>query len=320
MKKITIMVGIFALFIHTQPVLAWDNWGQADDPVGEVYDWGATCEICWDELVIEGQGPGSNWPDWPDWPHSDWGDPDDWNNDISSGGGGAGGGPLGGNNGNDDGGSGNGGNGGKPVPAMHNSLPNQAQAALGQVFRAMVDQYCMYYEMNSYLESLGAQFSDVVLDAESSAGGYDACHDKLTFQSEDLISQAFPEEYIHFFQDHIYPGGICVYLNSNNPRKNNIEFEAKFVQDLANYIAAAQGYRDGGLMHYGAGLNLGAKYGAWINHLTNNGTTMPSPSKIAELYQSYNYLDFMSDWASYNGVSIDPYFNSIIFSGFSMCW
>jgi hypothetical protein len=58
MKKITIIVSFLPLFIHIQSVFAYDNFGESDD---QIYDWGATCEACWDGLIIEGNGPATDW-------------------------------------------------------------------------------------------------------------------------------------------------------------------------------------------------------------------------------------------------------------------
>ena len=46
----------------------------------------------------------------------------------------------------------------------------------------------------------------------------------------DISRTAFPEELVHYLQDHIYSGGIGQYANGAG--KSNIEFEAKVITDL----------------------------------------------------------------------------------------
>ncbi|GHT54197.1 hypothetical protein FACS189446_3330 [Bacteroidia bacterium] len=299
MKKIAIIVSFFALLIHVKPVMAYDKNGYGDDPV---YDWGAGS----DDVVITGT---SSDDDFDPFSYPPWQLPDEielppswydyWAGYYGSNPGG--GGPGNGNNST-----------GSIIPAGQNSLSAEAKALLEQILSEMLAEYCAYQAMLNYTSADAAEFSDVQFSSDVLVGGYNPCTDVLLFNNINSIREAFPEEFIHFFQDSYYQnnyqsGGICRYLGTN--AQNNIEFEAKLIQDLINYIAIIQGYSTGG-GNIGAGPNLGGIYSYWINYLTNGGTSMPTSEKLFESFQSYNYWNFMNDWANgyLNGVQIDPNF------------
>ncbi|GHT39814.1 hypothetical protein FACS189437_04300 [Bacteroidia bacterium] len=316
MKKI-IILGFLTLNIYVMPVCAYDNGGTAEDP----FDWGATCDLCWDEPAATYNDDSSDDDSSDDDPY-DWGagcsscwdepaatyygsnNDDIWNTWWGS---------SGYNYGNGSG-SGNGNSNGNKIKAALNHLSSQAQAILEQKLREML-AYCAYQEMYTHLQQEGAMFNDIYIDPNISGGGYNPCTDKLLFTNEGNINESFPEEFIHFFQDHFYPGGICAYLGS--AQHYNIEFEAKFMQDIINHYGMMNG--GGGMQYYGEGDNY-ILYRDWIDYLTNEGTSIPSLSKILQSFQSYTYKDFMQDWANKNGVPIDTTFTLNVFSIFDGCW
>jgi hypothetical protein len=288
--------------------MAYDKNGYEDDPV---YDWGAGC----DDVCIYGDAP-DNEPDWfdtGDWPPEEDLDIPDWLNDYWNDYFGY---PLNG------GGSGSGNNStGSIVPAGRNSLSDAAKSILIQKLTDMLEEYCAYQAMLDYTSADAAEFYDIMISSDVVVGGYNPCTDILIFNNIDMINEAFPEEFIHFFQDSYYQnnyrsGGICGLRGT--PQGNNIEFEAKLMQDILNYFGMEQGYNMG-LIYYGAGQNLFSTYWAWISYLTNNGTSMPTSAQIFQSFQGYTYWDFMNDWALKFGLQADSNFGFNIFNIFNEC-
>jgi hypothetical protein len=266
-KKTVILTVVFALFISVEPALAWDNWGAEDDFFNDdTNNWDDLCDgsVCLDEVVVTGEWSEQDnwWNDWWDnwWNNSEYGDDyDDDRNEENWGTGNPGS--------NGGGGSGSGSGSSEHVPTRKNSLPDAVKLILQEKLEEMLDYYCTYREMYDYLIDHSAEYSDIDLDADNVVvGGYDACNKKLLFVSGDAINEAFPEEFIHFFQDYYYSAGLCAYYDGS--QRYNIEFEAKFTQDLMNWIAVMAGNR-GGMNHYGEGNDFIDQYWKWIDYLVN---------------------------------------------------
>jgi len=296
-KAITIIIGCIAFLLYGQPIWACDPNGDDDD----IYiDGGELPEV--DIYPSDDDNYDNNddiyYGDWGNYNYPDYYDDDDDDNYNDG-----------------DGGNGTGGSGTSnvDVPSKYNRLSDADRQALNDKLREMI-QNCVYNNMLNYLDDSGDEFSDIYLDPSSSVGGYNACTDVMTFQNSDAIDQAFPEEFIHFFQDHYYLGGICMYQDNNT--KNNIEFEAKFTQDLINYINMMQGNNDG-MMYYGEGEYYEREYWDWIECMTNEGTSMPSAEQMSEQSSIYNM--FLQDWAEKAGVSFSSTFFYNIFDIFDGC-
>jgi hypothetical protein len=300
MKKIIILC-FCALNICIVPAFAWDHTGQEDDPF----------EL--DEFVfsVPVVYPFTHWyPDYNNWDDNKNNDGDD----DGVGGPGWTGGSAGGKGGITS--QGNGSAEGY-VPATKNSLPTSAKEILKDKWQEMINNYCAYKAM---YDNSSDEFSDVIIDPTNDAqGSYNPCTNKLIFKNgtSQAINETFPEEYIHFFQNNYYVGGICQYLGRG--QHYNIEFEAKVIQDLINQYGMMNGYNLG-VTPYGRGQNLGNTYEDWLWNLTNGGTSMPTSAQILQYFESgYSYWDFMNDWAAKNGYQVDSNFTPQAFNIFNDC-
>jgi len=185
-------------------------------------------------------------------------------------------------------------NGGSQARSIfkNNSLNTAAKQELD---RALEDklQECGYSAMYGYLTGNNFQINDVRINsALQSPGAYYAQSNILEFKSVESIYTAFPEEFMHFFQNKYYQGGISQYDNTG---RSNIEFEAKLMQDLLCNI------KSGICGWYGAGLKSGNQYSIWINKITDYGSKTPNYSDLLKRdpeWNNLNYWDFMEDFCS----------------------
>ncbi|MDR3220072.1 MAG: hypothetical protein LBU22_14060 [Dysgonamonadaceae bacterium] len=196
-------------------------------------------------------------------------------------------------NNNNNGGGGTGPGGSAGGIAANSSLDDSGNTALETTINTLLNN-CAYKSMYDSLKSRGIKFSNIVYDPSISNGRYDADTKTLIFRDEFSIEQSFPEEFIHFFQDNYYWGGINYYYNS---ARINIEFEAKMTSDILCWMKG-EGYY---CRFYGSGKNHSNKYSLWIMNITNQGTHLPT---YAELFArdsrwgGLNYWDFIQDFQS----------------------
>lgn len=189
-----------------------------------------------------------------------------------------------------DGGTGPGGNLGGI--ATQSSLDDSATTQI-EVTISMLLTNCAYKYMFDYLNNKGAKFSDIVYDPSISSGQYDPYTKTLKFRDATVIEQSFPEEFIHFFQDNFYYGGINYYYNA---AMMNIEFEAKVTKDILCWMT---GY---GYCNYnGAGSNYPVQYELWIRKNTKDASYFPTYEDLLvrdPQWGNLNYWDFFQDWQS----------------------
>ena len=306
MKKTTILISLISLFIYIRPILACDGNGSDDDPYN-------LPEVT---IYPPDDGYDFNWWDY-NWPPAGWNDggsndgnsgDDDWDdywNDYNN------------NNNN------NNNNTSDKIRTEQNNLPADAKALLEQTMRKMLEESCAYQAMYGFLDNEGAEFSDVSLSSSVSMGGYNPCSGELLFNSINTIGESFPEEFVHFFQDYYYPTGTCNYSSYNNPYHYNIEFEAKLLQDLLNYVHSGQygGYVSVWLAQGDTYGNHNTIYDKWMDFLTKGGTSFPSSGEVYQSFQGLSYYDFLNDWAStyMGGVYVAPFTLGNIFSVFAGC-
>ena len=210
------------------------------------------------------------------------------------------------NNGSSNGTYNNGGNGNSGAStaissiAQNISLDSKGIEALNDILQMMLNQ-CGFSQMYSSLVSQNAKFSSVSINPSGTEGGYNSVTKALTFKDDNSILGAFPEEFVHMFQDYTYPGGIKGYMNT---ARNNIEFEAKLMVD----ILCVQSL--GGCGELGAGKNYSTYYGLWLFDLLNTtGNRIPTVSDLMQTRSitangqqlDCNYLTFLIDFNANNG-------------------
>jgi hypothetical protein len=170
------------------------------------------------------------------------------------------------------------------------SLSNDALEELLDKIDELNEQ-CLYkYMFNSIAGN--KKFSNISVNTSMSAyGAYNASTGTLTFQSEAKIDEYFPEEFIHLYQDWKYPGGILQYANKTG--EVNIEFEAKFLQDILCVL------RDGVCPQFGVPEDSSnayvSAYTEWLLDLHD----MPSLSSAVIMTHKYNgkgYSDFLENF------------------------
>ncbi|MDR0687620.1 MAG: hypothetical protein LBF55_02910 [Prevotellaceae bacterium] len=137
--------------------------------------------------------------------------------------------------------------------------------------------------------------SDVWINPSLTDGlaAYDPLTKDMYFRSNDYISTLFPEEFIHFFQDNYYPGGIDQYRKNTMVGFANIEFEAKLIQDLLCVR------RDGVCPALAAGLNKSSEYSEWIEEIGRENDHFPNYTELLQRspnWGNYNYWDFLEDF------------------------
>ena len=199
------------------------------------------------------------------------------------------------------GGSGGGGNnsGGDPIiassPHVRNIFINVNLTLDGikRLNEALSDllSHPEYLKLYNHITSKGLKMAQVRIGSEVDHGGYRASDKTMIFNNVNAIKGAFNEEFIHFCQDALYPGGITSYLGVG---RANIEFEAKLIQDIVcrnKEVAACS--------MYGAGAKYADQYTDWILEITKEGTYVPKYSDLlsrSPKYDNLNYWDFMTDF------------------------
>lgn len=158
-----------------------------------------------------------------------------------------------------------------------------------------MESECGYGSMYGYLVANDTKLSNIWINPSLTDGlaAYDPSTKEMYFRSNDYISSLFTEEFIHFFQDHYYPGGIDQYRKNAMVGFVNIEFEAKLIRDLICFRSG------NGCFYWGAGLNISDDYLQWISKIGGNNEHFPSYSKLLQRspeWGNYNYWDFLEDF------------------------
>lgn len=169
--------------------------------------------------------------------------------------------------------------------------------------RAIVERIDCCKQLRMMKEDLakrGRGFEDVILldtlEDYDIRGAYDPQTKIYSVWSYDQIGNTISEEFVHMFQDNVYVGGIRQYGYDPAMRQcgcTNIEFEAKFINDMNVFDAICGGAT------LGWGDEYGRQYADWVGILNaklTNGTL--SYSDIEQGYQGIHYEDFMRDFAT----------------------
>lgn len=140
------------------------------------------------------------------------------------------------------------------------------------------------YMANVIVMESGKRISWIFLyeDEYGSVGAYDPKFDEMYFRDVYVVPETFPEEFIHFIQDIEYHGWW---------NKANIEFEAKFLQDLINVGTGLTAYR-------GMGAEHGDSYIEWVVNLYYDYPHFYS--EIMEGNDGLTYFDFLRDFSKAN--------------------
>jgi len=165
-----------------------------------------------------------------------------------------------------------------------------SKVALDKAFYALL-QKCGYEKMYDYLVGANDKFSSISINPTKNSG-YNYSTGALNFQSNSNIYSDMPEEFIHFFQDHYYSGGMANYIHNAN-----FEFEAKLIQDLQLVLSGTSG------MYYGDPNPDSIDYTRWLYAVTNNGTHLPSYQELLIQYPVCNNLSY---WDFLNAFSTNP--------------
>lgn len=189
----------------------------------------------------------------------------------------------------------NGSNGGASGGAQSiiNSININASGinAINGILRDMLYD-CGYQYVSSYLSSNLYTFSSVTYDPNmKDPGSYNPFTGELKFKGESSIYGAFPEEFLHLFQNSYYPNGTGQY--SGTIGGVNIEFEAKVMMDIICVMAG------NGCPMMGATQNNGNFYSDWIMAITNYGSNLPTYWDLITNYPNCgnkSYWDFMNDF------------------------
>lgn len=178
---------------------------------------------------------------------------------------------------------------------------------------AFKNEGCVQAKIYSYLyNSLTIQFcvSDALdNNGNPTAGGANPADNSITFQS-GLISSDMDEEFFHIYQNAVYTGGTVQYLNNG---KADIEFEAKFFNDIMNPPADRPGalYRnpDNVKLFYSGDIDAYnqdvADYDAWLIALTQNGTYYPKSMADVDQTQYTKFLNIFSKLNPQNGPPVN---------------
>lgn len=198
--------------------------------------------------------------------------------------------PGGGEGGSGSGGGGGGGGIGGGYLGMSHELKTLTNAVsltesqielLDRILEKLLEQ-CPYNALYNYLRDNGHKLTDIRIDPTMAhPGSYNYINDIMSFRDEASMGEAFEEEFIHFFQDYYYEGGLNRYIYSG---RSNIEFEAKLLQDIACLLRGEGGSMSGSNSYI---------YTEWLYNITNFGEKFPT---MDDLMNPHPEFDNYSYW------------------------
>ena len=160
----------------------------------------------------------------------------------------------------------------------------------------VIEERCAYQVMKNSLANAGRGFSDIKIQRDKN--NYDSQTGVYTVSSAGYTSLSFPEEYVHLFQNFTYSGGIYQYAGKKG--NANIDFEAKFINDITSYMISEARY-----LNYGAGVSYEQEYKLWVRQLAKKAQKgkLTYEEIMAGYYcsdtnETISYFQFMSDWSS----------------------
>ncbi len=155
-------------------------------------------------------------------------------------------------------------------------LDNDEIEILNNTLHELLNQ-CGYKKIYESIIDFDYSFNMIKIDPTiNGLGGYDPSTGNLIFRDASDIPQAFPEEFIHLYQDGFYCG-ISTYLNANCG-KSNIEFEAKLFRDILCMMTL------NACPKYGEGVtHLDGKYVIWLMNITNGGVEIPTLNEMLNI-------------------------------------
>lgn len=182
-----------------------------------------------------------------------------------------------------------GGSGGQGNKINHNSLDSTQSAE----FLEMLDyaKYsCSYRKLIDYLQSIGEV--TIKIYSGDNAAFYNATTKEIVYNNGNYLrsTELFTHEGFHAYQHQAIYGSSFSNYHSGQPGYINMEFEQIVFQDISRRIVAGS---DG----IGTMFNQRNKegfqdaqdsYTAWIDQLTNNGSTHPNIAGMANFVNEYN--------------------------------
>ncbi len=160
----------------------------------------------------------------------------------------------------------------------------------------VIKERCAYQVMKNSLANAGRGFSDIKIQRDKN--NYDPQTGVYTVSSAGYTSGSFPEEYVHLFQNFTYSGGIYQYAEKKG--NANIDFEAKFINDITSYLIA-----EPRCWYYGAGVSYEVYYKEWISQLAEKAQKgkltyedITAGYYCPDTNKPISYSQFMRDWSS----------------------
>jgi hypothetical protein len=170
------------------------------------------------------------------------------------------------------------------------------------------DYDCATKYMYKHFDDTNKAF-EFCISAGLGSGTYSPTTGGFNFTSNEAASNMYvmEHEFIHAYQDDIYPDGTEQYgLGPNGPSPGfvNIEFEQAVMNDLINYGNTTA------FEFSGATQTQKDNYLLWIKDITNNGTTYPKLTPGGTPTEVAAYNAFMSSYNSFltefNALSGNP--------------
>ncbi len=175
------------------------------------------------------------------------------------------------------------------------TLDKKSKDSVFKQINRVFHERCAYRAMRNALKKAKGGFSDIVIAAGSN--NYDPTTGIYTLSSAGYASISFPEEFVHLFQNNVYDKGISQY--SNKEGNANIEFEAKFINDITSYLVSENEY-----YHYGEGVELSNYYNRWIKDVAEKAKKgnlkydyIKDGYYDPDLKIKITYAQFLEDWA-----------------------
>lgn len=151
----------------------------------------------------------------------------------------------------------------------------------------------IFYELRNSNLKIKYRVSSTI----STPGRYDPRDSSITFNSTKAIDYMHVlEEHFHAYQD-LKVGILDIALDEPDYKgKSNIEFEAKLFHDIVYKIKFIEIFEAGLTTQYLG--NNSDEYDAWLDSITENGTTFPDWSKISDRYYEFleKFIDFNPEY------------------------